>query len=76
MIEGNDIIFDKNWGGNPPPCASIPAIYAGKTGRIEARLYYGFRLSCPSNTVVGSNGDATSPNAQQSRNSTFFKLIP
>ena len=77
IIEGNDIIYDKQYGGNfPTLCPTIPASYAGKTGRIEARLLYGFKLSCPNNTLVGSDGVVGSPNAQQSRNSTYFKLIP
>jgi hypothetical protein len=77
MIEGNNIIFDKSYGGDfSPLCPSVPAIYAGKTGRIEARLLYGFKLSCPDNVLVGADGLVGSPNAQQSRNSTYFKLIP
>ena len=77
MINGNDIVYDQTYGGNltPPLCPTVPADYYGMDGRVEARLLYGFKLSCPDNILVGSDG-ATGPNAQMSRESLYFKLIP
>jgi hypothetical protein len=77
MINGNDIVYDQTYGGNltPPLCPTVPAGYLGMDGRVEARLLYGFMLSCPDNILVGSDG-ATGPDAQMSRESLYFKLIP
>lgn len=76
MIDGDNIVFDTSTGGGPGSyCPFVPAKYAGFIGRVEARLLYGFKLSCPDNMLVGSNG-ATGQNAQQSRQSVYFQLVP
>ncbi len=76
MIDGDNIVFDTSTGGGPGSyCPFVPAKYAGFIGRVEARLLYGFKLSCPDNILVGSDG-ATGLNAQQSRQSMYFKLVP
>jgi hypothetical protein len=76
MIDGDNIVFDTSIGGGPYSyCPFVPAKYSNLTGRVEARLLYGFKLSCPDNILVGSYG-STGVNAQQSRQSMYFKLVP
>lgn len=76
IVDINDISYDSpTLSYSSKICHTIPAAHYGKQGRVEARLFYGFYLSCPDNVVKGSNG-IYGQGSQQSRNSTYFLLEP
>jgi hypothetical protein len=69
LVDGADLPYDSGnlYYNETPICHTIPNGLCGKVARIESRLNYGLRLSCPDNILVTGS---------ISRECTHFILTP